>query len=76
MARELTEEERAVLAFEKAWWKRPGVKEQKIREVFGWTLTQYYRRLNDLVDDPAALAAEPRVVKRIQRLRARRLHWQ
>ncbi|WP_285662219.1 DUF3263 domain-containing protein [Actinorhabdospora filicis] len=68
--------ELSVLRFEKAWWKRPGVKEQKIREVFGWTLTQYYQRLNALVERPEAMAAEPRVVRRLQRMRARRMYWQ
>lgn len=68
----LTEQDLAVLALEKAWWLRPGSKEQAIYDAFGWTPTAYYRRLNTLVDRQEALAAEPVVVKRLRELRARR----
>ncbi|HPJ18545.1 MAG TPA: DUF3263 domain-containing protein, partial [Actinomycetota bacterium] len=34
--------------------------------------TRYYQVLNDLVDDPAALLAEPVVVRRLQRQRQSR----
>jgi hypothetical protein len=36
----------------------------------GLSLTGYHKRLNALLDDPAALAAEPTTVNRLRRLRA------
>ena len=34
--------------------------------------TRYYQVLNVLIDDPAALAAEPMLVKRLRRMRSTR----
>jgi hypothetical protein len=34
--------------------------------------TRYYQVLNTLIDSPAALAADPMLVKRLRRLRATR----
>jgi len=61
-----------MLAFEREWWKLPGAKEAAIKERFGLTSTQYYQQLNKLADTEAALAADPLLVKRIQRRRAGR----
>jgi hypothetical protein len=68
----LTERERQVLAFERQWWRRPGAKEQAIRDLFGLSPTRYYQLLNNLLDSPAALEYEPVLVKRLRRLRASR----
>lgn len=68
----LTDRDRAILAFEKQWWRHAGSKEQAIRERFGVSATRYYQMLNALLDDEAALACEPEVVKRLRRLRAAR----
>jgi Protein of unknown function (DUF3263) len=68
----LTERERQVLAFERQWWRRPGAKEQAIRDLFGLSPTRYYQLLNNLLDSPAALEHEPVLVKRLRRLRASR----
>ena len=68
----LTERDAAVLDFEKQWWKYAGAKEQAVRELFGLSATQYYQVLNTLIDSPAALAAEPMLVKRLRRMRASR----
>lgn len=70
--RALTDRERAILAFEKQWWKRAGAKEQAIRETFDISVTRYYQLLNALLDNPAALAAEPALVSRLRRLRSAR----
>ena len=59
----------AVLAFEGRRWNRSGSKEQAIRDVFGVSATRYYQLLNAVIDKPAALAHEPLVVRRLQRLR-------
>ena len=68
----MTDRDRAILAFEKQWWRHAGSKEQAIRERFAVSATRYYQMLNALLDDEAALAYEPEVVKRLRRLRAAR----
>ncbi|WP_462416953.1 DUF3263 domain-containing protein [Kytococcus sp. Marseille-QA3725] len=66
---ELTAQDREILAFERQAWRYAGAKEQEIRELFGLTTTQYYQRLNRLLDSEAALAADPLLVKRLRRQR-------
>jgi len=68
----LTDRERRILAFERQWWKHAGAKEQAIRDTFEISATRYYQLLNGLLDNPAALAAEPVLVARLRRLRAAR----
>ena len=68
----LSERDLAVLGFEKQWWKYAGAKEQAVRELFNLSATQYYQILNALIDTPAALAAEPMLVKRLRRMRSTR----
>jgi len=68
----LTRRDREILAFERQWWKYAGVKEQAIRELFDMSSTRYYQVLNNLIDTPEALAADPMLVKRLRRLRASR----
>lgn len=69
---ELSETEARVLEFEKQWWRYAGAKESAIRELFGMSATRYYQVLNGLLDNPAALAAEPLLVKRLRRMRQAR----
>ena len=71
-ARALEERERGMLAFERQWWRHAGAKEEAIRRTFGVGPTAYYQQLSRLLDDPAALAHEPMLVKRLQRQRAAR----
>jgi hypothetical protein len=61
-----------MLAFERQWWRRPGAKETAIRDRFAMTPTRYYQVLNALVDRPAALAADPLLVRRLRRVRVAR----
>jgi hypothetical protein len=68
----LTEREARILAFERKWWRHAGSKEQAIRDAFGLSATRYYQVLNALLDNPAALVAEPVLVARLRRLRATR----
>jgi hypothetical protein len=68
----LSRRDREILAFERQWWKYAGAKEQAIRELFDMSATRYYQVLNALIDTPAALAADPMLVKRLRRLRASR----
>lgn len=69
---ELGERDRAILAFERQWWKYAGAKEQAIRELFDMSPTRYYQVLGALIDSPSALVADPMLVKRLRRLRASR----
>ena len=69
---DLDERDRAILAFERQWWKYAGAKEQAIRELFDMSATRYYQVLNALIDSPAALAHDPMLVKRLRRMRASR----
>ncbi|SCF35784.1 DUF3263 domain-containing protein [Micromonospora mirobrigensis] len=68
----LTERERRILDFEQQWWRHAGAKEQAVRETFGLSATRYYQLLNGLLDNPAALAAEPVLIARLRRLRSSR----
>jgi hypothetical protein len=68
----LDERQRAVLTFEKQYWKYAGAKEQAIRDRFEMSATRYYQLLNAILDLPAAQEFEPVLVKRLRRQRATR----
>ena len=68
----LSDRDRAILEFERQWWKYAGAKEQAVRELFDMSATRYYQILNALIDTPQALAFDPMLVKRLGRLRASR----
>ncbi|MBA2696726.1 MAG: DUF3263 domain-containing protein [Ornithinimicrobium sp.] len=68
----LGERDRAILDFERQWWKHQGSKESAIREGFEMGTTRYYQRLNQLIDSEQALAYDPMLVKRLRRLRSSR----
>ncbi len=68
----LSDRDRAVLDFERQWWKHAGAKEEAIRELFELSATRYYQLLNALIDRPDALTHDPMLVKRLRRLRASR----
>ncbi|MGE0300277.1 DUF3263 domain-containing protein [Pseudonocardia sp.] len=68
----LTLREQEILAFERQWWKYAGAKEQAVRELFDLSATRYYQVLNAILDKPAALEADPLLVKRLRRLRSGR----
>ncbi|RZE99697.1 DUF3263 domain-containing protein [Streptomyces sp. SCA2-2] len=68
----LSEQDRAVLAFEARGWQRPGTKERAIREQLGLSPTRYYQLLGALLDDPAALRHDPVTVNRLRERRAAR----
>ncbi|HEX9343935.1 MAG TPA: DUF3263 domain-containing protein [Actinomycetota bacterium] len=67
-----TERDLSVLAFERRWWKHAGAKEEAIRREFGLHPTAYYQLLSRVIDDPAALAAEPALVGQLREQRASR----
>lgn len=66
---ELSARARAVLDFERSWWRLPGPKEAAIRAYLGLSGTRYYRLLGELIDEPAALTYDPLTVRRLRRYR-------
>ena len=71
--RPLSERDARILAFERSWWRHAGAKEQAIRKEFGLSSARYYQLLGALIDSPAALAHDPMLIKRLQRVREARL---
>lgn len=76
---ELTDDQKAILAFERLTWKYAGAKEAAIGDTFTddltgtrMTTTRYYQVVNALIDRPEALAHDPLLVGRLRRLRAAR----
>lgn len=68
----LSDRDAAILDFEDAWWSAPQGKEAEVLDRFGLSSAVYHQILNRLLDDPAALAHKPLLVKRLRRLRAAR----
>ena len=69
---QLSDRDRRILEFERQWWKYAGAKEQAIKDLFDMSATRYYQVLNQLIDSPEALAADPMLIKRLRRMRAQR----
>ena len=65
----LTDEQLAILDIEAQHWRHAGSKEQAIRARLDMSATTYYARLNQLLDEPAALERNPVLVNRLRRLR-------
>ncbi|MES2094545.1 MAG: DUF3263 domain-containing protein [Actinomycetota bacterium] len=61
--------EQRILAFERHWWKPAGAKEEAIRAELGLSAARYYQLLNAALDRPEAIAFDPLLVRRLQRLR-------
>lgn len=72
-AAELTELDRHVLAFEHEHARHDRTKEADIRVEFAMSPTRYYQVLGRVIDSPAALAYDPQLVHRLQRLRRERV---
>lgn len=68
----LTDRDRAILGFESERWRHNGAKDEAIRDAFDLTPARYYQVLGVLIDLPAALVADPMLIKRLQRMRAER----
>ena len=68
----LSARDRAILDFERSWWRLDGTKEVEIRARLAMSGTRYYRRLAELVDLPDALTYDPLTVKRLRRYRDER----
>jgi hypothetical protein len=68
----LTDLDREILEFEQDWVAHAGAKETAVREKFDLTPAGYHQLLNRIIDNPAAEAHAPRLVRRLRRLRAAR----
>ena len=66
---DLPSDAQAVLDLEAQRWKYAGAKDAVIRDRLGLSATAYYARLNQVLDDPAAMAHDPQTVNRLRRLR-------
>lgn len=68
----LTDEQRAVLDFERRWWATTGGKEAAIAAQFEMSPVRYYQRLAQVLAAPAAVAYDPVTVNRLRRISAPR----
>lgn len=68
----LSDRERAVLGFEREWWKHAGTKDSAVRAAFGISTDEYYKILNRVIDHPGAPASDALLVRRLRRQRALR----
>ncbi|MDL9981095.1 DUF3263 domain-containing protein [Microbacterium candidum] len=68
----LSDRDRELLAFEAAWQRHGGAKEEAIRGQLELTPARYYQLLGRLIESPDALAHDPLLVKRLLRLRETR----
>jgi hypothetical protein len=68
----LTDEQRAILDFERQWWRYAGGKATEIEKHLGLTTAAYYRELNAILDLPDAIEHDPTLVRRLQRARTLR----
>lgn len=70
----LSDTDLAVLRFAARAPRSVGAREDAVRSELGMQPIRYYQRLNRLLDSPDALAAEPQLVRRLQRLRDGQRH--
>ena len=69
----LSQRDEAILEFEGSWWLYPGPKDRAIREYLEMSSTRYYQAIRRLMDDPAARARHPLVIRRLRRMRDERI---
>ena len=67
----LADKDRAVLDFERTWWRYPEPKDRATREYLGMSATRYYQVLRRLLDDPVAESIDPLTVRRLRKVRDR-----
>ena len=70
--RVISERHQAMLEFERSFWTFDEPKETLVRARFQCSADEYYAELNELLEQPDALAHDPLVVRRLQRHRIRR----
>ena len=68
----LSDQQRAILDMERAWWTEPGSKRDAIRDRLGLSPGRYYTLLAPLLDSDEAATYDPLLVRRLKRDRDRR----
>lgn len=68
----LSERDRAIIEFEAVWFTLDENRHDAIRARFTCSVEEYNLELNRVIDHPAALLADPLVVRRLRRQRERR----
>ena len=68
----LNEREIAIIEFESHWFNLDEDRHDAIRARFACSVEEYNLELNRVIDLPAALVADPLVVRRLRRHRERR----
>ncbi|MCF8589849.1 DUF3263 domain-containing protein [Gordonia liuliyuniae] len=63
----LSDEDRAIIDLSKRHYRTADAHAAAVRTELGLSVTDYFRKLNRLADDPAAFAYSPIVVKRLRR---------
>lgn len=69
---ELNELEVQILEFEKRFYRLRGKKHVALSQEFGISTIRYFQILNQIIDKPAAVIAEPVLVNRLRRIRESR----
>jgi hypothetical protein len=62
----LSDEDRAILEFERGWWLEPGAKDQAIEFALGLPAATYYEMLGRLVSTSEAARFDPLTVARVR----------
>ena len=68
----LSSRDQSILDFERTWTRHADAKEDAVHSEFGLTYARYYQVLNSIIDSPAALAYDPMLITRLQRMRESR----
>jgi len=68
----LSERDRALLAFEREWWRHAGAKDVAVRAQLDLGPEDYYRALSRIVGLDDALAHDALLVRRLRRQRIAR----
>jgi hypothetical protein len=68
-ATELSAHERALIDFEREWWKLGSRKDAGVRARFDISASSYYRALQGLMDRPAAMAYDSMTILRLRKRR-------
>jgi len=69
---DLSERERAMLAFERRWWRYGATRASAARQRFGLGPGEYGAIVTALLDRPQALAHDPVLVRRLRRIQSAR----
>lgn len=65
----MTDDDRRMLDFAGRWWRTAGAAEDAIRAEFGLSATRFWQKVNQLLEDPDAVAYAPTLVGRLHRIR-------